>query len=512
MKRAIREHRNDFIAILGLLVLSVIVSVYILDHERLHFPFVNSPETINAEFSTAQAVEPGQGQYVTISGVQIGLIGKIQVQSGLAVVQLQIQPKYKNTIHTNATALLRPRTGLKDMFVEIDPGTSNYPVVKPGFTIPISNTNPDVNTDEILSSLDANTRAYLDLLVNGAGNGLDNKGDQLAQVLERFEPTDRDLGRLNGAVAARGSHLRTLVNSLRRLNTALAQKQTQIVSLIDASQKVFSAFASQNADLSRAVADLPGTLTQTSATLAKVQTFAEALGPAAHNLIPAADALPSANQALITLANPNGSTCGSGSTCSEVRDQIRPFVRQAQPLVRNLRPTSINLAKSTPNLSRTFTVLNHLFNILGYNPGDSPSGGQHGYLWWLAWLGHNARTLFSVQDANGIFRPLFVQLSCQQLGLLTQQPPSSPLSPLTTLVSSSSLFNLSPSDAACQLAGLGGTNPNPGLSALLPPQVTSIVSGLGLSKDSQQQRQAKASKSAKTAGSQTSSAKAKKKS
>ena len=46
--------------------------------------------------------------------------------------------------------------------------------------------------------------------------------------------------------------------------------------------------------------------------------------------------------------------------------------------------------------------------MLGYNPGNV----EHGYLWWLAWLDHNARTLFSVQDANGVFRPLFLQASC----------------------------------------------------------------------------------------------------
>jgi hypothetical protein len=49
--------------------------------------------------------------------------------------------------------------------------------------------------------------------------------------------------------------------------------------------------------------------------------------------------------------------------------------------------------------------------MVGYNPG----GSQHGYLWWLAWLDHNARTLFSVQDANGVFRPLFLQASCATL-------------------------------------------------------------------------------------------------
>jgi hypothetical protein len=118
-------------------------------------------------------------------------------------------------------------------------------------------------------------------------------------------------------------------------------------------------------------------------------------------------------------------------------------------------------------------------------------------LWWLAWLDHNVRTLFSVQDANGIFRPLFIQLSCSQLGLLTQQPTGSPLSLLTSLVSSKTILNLSPADAACQLAGLGGTNPNPGLSALLPPAVSGLLGTVGLSKD--KSKQATQAKSARTA-------------
>ena len=404
MKRAIKNHSGDFAAILVLLVLSVVVAGYILNHERLRFPFIQSaPFTMKAEFSTGQAVTPGQGQTVRVSGVQIGEVGSVSLQNGIAVVQLQIDQKYKHLIHTDATALLRPRTGLKDMFVELNPGTQSAPTAKPGYTIQVSNTQPDINVDEVLSSLDADTRQYLDLLVNGAGQGLKgNGGNQLAQVLERFEPTHQDLARLNSAISVRGENLRRLVNSLQRLNTALATKQNQIVQLVDSSSTVFRAFASEDQNVSRAVADLPATLRQTTATLGKVQAFAKVLGPAARNLLPAAGALPAANQALTALAKPSAPI---------VQNQIRPFVVAARPTVRNLRPASINLAKATPNLDKVFGTLNHLLNLLGYYPG----GQQHGYLWWLAWLDHNARTVFSIQDANGDYRPLFLQASCATL-------------------------------------------------------------------------------------------------
>jgi phospholipid/cholesterol/gamma-HCH transport system substrate-binding protein len=401
VRRAIKNHASDFAAIIVLLVLSVAVAGYILNHERFRFPFIQSaPFTINAEFSTAQAVTPGQGQSVRVSGVQIGQIGSVTLKNGIAIVSMQIDQNYKHLIHTNASALLRPKTGLKDMFIEVDPGGGGAPVARPGYTIPVSNTAPDIDVDEILSSLDADSRAYLDLLVNGAGQGLANHGgDQLAQVLERFEPTHRDLARLNRALAVRGADLRQLVSSLQRLNTALATKQTQIVSLVQASSKVFRAFASEDTNVSQAIRDLPGTLSQTAATLAKVQTFAQRLGPAARNLLPAARSLPAADAALTALAKPSTPI---------VQNQIRPFVIAARPLVRNLKPAAVNLATAAPNLSKTFGVINHLANMLGYNPG----GQQHGYLWWLAWLDHNVRTLFSIQDGNGVFRPLFLQASC----------------------------------------------------------------------------------------------------
>jgi phospholipid/cholesterol/gamma-HCH transport system substrate-binding protein len=328
---------------------------------------------------------------------------------------MSIDPKYKHLIHTNATALLRPKTGLQDMFVELNPGSSPAPVVHAGYTIPLAQTNPEVNFDEVLASLDGDTRQYLSLLVNGAGQGLKGQGNNLAGVLERFEPTHQDLARLNSAVAVRGTDLRQLINSLQRLNTALAAKRGQIVDMVDSSSKVFGALASEDTNISRSIGDLPGTLQQTTQTLQRVQAFAAQLGPAASKLLPAAQGLPAANQAIEALAKPSTPI---------IQHQIRPFVIDARPVVRQLKPASKNLATATPNLSKTFAVINSLFNVLGYYPG----GGQHGYLWWLSWLAHDGRTLFSIQDSVGDFRPVFIQASCATIGGLVNL--SQGLSPL----------------------------------------------------------------------------------
>ena len=68
----------------------------------------------------------GQGQTIDIAGVTVGQVGGVTVQNGRAVVKMNIYKQYE-PIYTNATVLLRPRTPLKDMYLELDPGTKNFP-------------------------------------------------------------------------------------------------------------------------------------------------------------------------------------------------------------------------------------------------------------------------------------------------------------------------------------------------------------------------------------------------
>jgi phospholipid/cholesterol/gamma-HCH transport system substrate-binding protein len=179
MKRAIKAHSRDFIAIAVLFLVGIGVSAFILSNQRLYLPkWVPGVGTdfynVNAEFSTAQAVVPGQGQTVDIAGVPVGEIGNVDLKNGVAVVQLKIRRKYA-PIYRDAHMLLRPKTGLKDMIVEMDPGTRTAGRLPAGGTIPVQNTAPDINLDETLSVLDSDTRTYLQILVNGGGEALSGK-------------------------------------------------------------------------------------------------------------------------------------------------------------------------------------------------------------------------------------------------------------------------------------------------------------------------------------------------
>ena len=415
---AIRKHAKEFLAILGLIAVAAGVSLYVLDNQRMRFPWEDAPLRLNAEFPTAQAVTAGQGQTVRVSGVRIGDIGDVKLRDGKAVVEMVIDPEYKGMVREDAQALLRPRTGLKDMFIELQPGSDDSPAAKAGYTIPISATAPDVNPDEILAELDADTRDYLKLLIGDAGRGLDGRGEDLREVLRRFEPTHRDLARVNTAVATRRKNLRHLITSLNTLNGELAKRSDDLAGLVNSSSAVMDEFASEEANISSAVEELPGALQQTTDTMTRVQRYATLLGPTAEKLRPAARALAPANEAVQPLAR---------EATPLLRNDIRPFVREARPVARDLRPAAANLAQATPALTKTFASLNTFLNLAAYNPGGREGPGnaarQEGYLFWAAWLQHMATQLFSSSDANGVFRPVTIAAPCATLEQLVHEEP-----------------------------------------------------------------------------------------
>jgi phospholipid/cholesterol/gamma-HCH transport system substrate-binding protein len=329
-----------------------------------------------------------------------------------------IDPEYKGLIRTDAHAMLRPRTGLKDMFIEVDPGSDRAPAATGGYTLPISATSPDVNPDEILSELDADTRDYLKLLIGDAGRGLDGRGVDLREILRRFEPTHRDIARVSTAVAQRRDNLRHLITSLDTLNGELARRSNDLSGLVDSSAAVMRQFASEDQNVSTAVGELPGALRQTTDTMGKLERYATLLGPTAQKLRPAARALDPANKAVRPLAT---------ETTPLLRNDIRPFVREARPVVRDLRPAARNLSSATPALTKTFARLNTFLNLAAYNPNGREEPGnparQEGYLFWAAWVQHMATQLFSTSDANGVFRPVTIGAPCATVEQLVKEEP-----------------------------------------------------------------------------------------
>ncbi len=405
MRRAIGKYFRDFLAILGLFVLALGIAGYILTQQRFRFPFIqDKPQVIQVELENAQAVTPGQGQTVRVAGVKIGSIGAVEVEDGIAVVDMEIDKAYEGLIREDATALLRPKTALKDMFLEVEPG-GGTPLGE-GDRIAVANTAPDIDPDEVFSALDADTRDYLKLLISSGGKGLDGRGEDLRKTFQRLEPLHRDLERLNSAVALRRDRLKTLVHDYSEIVDELGGKDEELTRLVGASNQVFSGLAEEDTNVAATVRKLPGALRQTQSTLTKVEAFGNRLGPALNALRPPFRRLDETNAAVRPFVR---------EAAPIVQNQIRPFTRATRPYVSRLGGAARSTVRALPDLTKSLGELNRFFNIGAYNPGGAEglSGDlardrdrEEGYLYWLAWVSQNGVSVFSTSDANGPFRRL----------------------------------------------------------------------------------------------------------
>ena len=273
---AIRKHLVDFVAIIGLIVIALAVASVILANQRLALPgwmpvLGQDFTEVEAELSSAQAVTPGQGQTVNVAGVEVGEISAVRLEDGKAIVTLQARgglgPRLQRRERAAAAQDRAEGHGRRAHARHARRPAS----CEEGQRIPIGQTLPDVNLDEILASLDGDTRTYLQLLLSDGGEALGGNGRALANTIRRFEPTARDTRKIAEQLAERRENIKRVIHNFSLLVEELGAKDDQLAEFVDNSNAVFAALAAQDANLRATLQELPSTLDATQSALGKTQ-------------------------------------------------------------------------------------------------------------------------------------------------------------------------------------------------------------------------------------------------
>ena len=178
-----------------------------------HLPRVRRPDAV-AERLRAQGGRRVRARAaVALAGADRGRRGRAASRRSSAGPATPRSSRWRSRspglpIHEDATLKVRPRIFLEgNFFVDLRPGTPQSPTVSSGHTLPISQTAVPVQLDEILSSLQKDTRKQLTRFVHGLSVTMDDGGGQDAQG---------DAGGVGPGVHARGDRHRGRARRARR--------------------------------------------------------------------------------------------------------------------------------------------------------------------------------------------------------------------------------------------------------------------------------------------------------
>jgi len=146
-----------------------------------------------------QATELGPRSPVRVAGVEVGKVEEVEAgEGGTAVITLALDDDAL-PIHEDATLSVRPRIFLEgNFFVDLRPGSPGSPTVEEGHTLPLAQTAAPVQLDQILSTLQHDTRANLKQLLNALGEGVADGGARALN--DAWEPSDEAF--TQGAITA----------------------------------------------------------------------------------------------------------------------------------------------------------------------------------------------------------------------------------------------------------------------------------------------------------------------
>jgi len=309
--------------------------------------------SVQAVFANAGNVRPASP--VRIAGVNVGKVTSVEhlapedaaqtaqvggeevpeedVPSTATVVTMELEESAL-PLHTDATMKLRPRLFLEgNLFVDLQPGSPNAPEADDGHVFPAGQTAVAVQLDQVLTTLQADVRTDLQILLDQFGNALDKHGgsEGLRELFRSSPGAFRYTSQVNEALLGQQPHdLSDLIVNLDSTVEALGRNEGALQDLVTNLRIVLGSFAAESDALEQGIAELPGVLREGEPALASLN---EAL-PAVRAF--AREALPGVRSTPATL------------------DAATPFLRQVRGLVSRdeLRGLVADLRPAIPDLAR----------------------------------------------------------------------------------------------------------------------------------------------------------------
>jgi virulence factor Mce-like protein len=341
------------------------------------------PHHVNAEFTNAFNVYPGLD--VRSNGLDIGKISHVQYDNGQALVRVGINDSSYWPLHQGTQLEIRWGTtiGSGTRYIALTPGPKSNPAIVEDGIIPVQDTTPAVDVDQVVNLLNAQERARMLHLTASLNRVLTPNATAMNQGLAATGPALSAAASMFGELSSDTNSLKLLVSNGNRTTLVLANEAPNVSGLITVAARTFQTFANNTAAMQNSMQAVAPTLSQTRTTLTRLdtsvghlRTLMSALAPGAAALIPLANtAKPALNDvyhAVPSLLGTVRSVTTNAPAVSNTLNVGTPFIADTGTLTQRMAPIIACLRPYAPETGGALTGLDSWFDAYTWVNPNAP--------------------------------------------------------------------------------------------------------------------------------------------
>lgn len=259
---------------------AVVVAAALVAVLVLVFRGGEDPYTIKLRLSNAQGLSNGSA--VAVGGIEVGST-KLRSFQDHVEITLNIKRKYAPIDRSaTATIIARNAIGQKEVLLTARrPGAAGAP---DGFTLPGKQVDAATDLDQLLGTLDPDTRTRLAVLLNESGLAFDGRKVDFEDLLTDFAPALSAGSDFLGELATGSTTLEKLLTTSDSYIGTLADDRRVLTGMVDRLGRTTETVADRRAALRRALAEAPSALRSARAFLAELRRTTTPLASTARLL------------------------------------------------------------------------------------------------------------------------------------------------------------------------------------------------------------------------------------
>jgi phospholipid/cholesterol/gamma-HCH transport system substrate-binding protein len=307
------------------------------------------PYEVKMRMDNAGGLRPGSP--VVVGGLPIGVVD-LEASRDHVDVTLEIDEEHAPIpVDTRAEVIAQNVLGQKQVQLRLGRDARSAPS---GWTIPAARVDETTDLDQLLATLDADTRARLRVLVHESGTAFAGRRLDLSTWLKDFAPAIADGGALLGELTRDNRALAQLLEGSDRYLAVLADDRRDLGRALDAVADTTETVAARRAELAGTLDRAPAALRSARGFLAELRATTEPLAATSRELVRVAA------EVRTTLARIDpfrrdatpllDAARAAGPDLTRLASRLTPVLQRATPVVEDTRAF---VTTSMPPVSRT---------------------------------------------------------------------------------------------------------------------------------------------------------------